>query len=76
MSARGVKEARVSVIIPETVLESDVPFNAMVDPLERGYAIVFDDAGRVLRSVAAAQPGDRLTARLADGELRVKVRDD
>jgi len=44
--------------------------------LERGYAIVFDDAGRVLRSVAAAQPGDRLTARLADGELRVKVRDD
>ena len=44
--------------------------------LERGYAIVFDDAGRVLRSVAAAQPGNRLTARLADGELRVKVRDD
>ena len=44
--------------------------------LERGYAIVFDDAGRVLRSVAAAKPGDRLTARLADGELRVKVTDD
>ena len=44
--------------------------------LERGYAIVFDDAGRVLRSVAATQPGDRLTARLADGELRVQVRDD
>jgi exodeoxyribonuclease VII large subunit len=44
--------------------------------LERGYAIVFDEAGHVLRSVAAIKPGDRLTARLADGELRVKVRED
>jgi len=44
--------------------------------LERGYAILFDDAGRVLRSVAATKTGDRLTARLADGELRVNVTDD
>lgn len=44
--------------------------------LERGYAIVFDAAGHVLRSVAATQAGDRLIARLADGELRVKVTDD
>ena len=44
--------------------------------LDRGYAILFDDAGRVLRSTNAARPGDRLTARLADGELRVKVSHD
>ncbi len=44
--------------------------------LERGYAILFDAAGQVLRSVDAAKPGDRLTARLADGELRVNVADD
>jgi exodeoxyribonuclease VII large subunit len=44
--------------------------------LDRGYAILFDDNGRVLRSVAATQPGDRLTARLADGQLRLTVADD
>jgi len=44
--------------------------------LDRGYAIMFDEAGHVLRSVATTKPGDRLTARLADGELRVKVSND
>ena len=44
--------------------------------LDRGYAILFDDAGRVLRSTTTARPGDRLIARLADGELRVKVSND
>ena len=44
--------------------------------LDRGYAILFDEAGRVLRSVATTKPDDRLTARLADGELRVKVSND
>lgn len=44
--------------------------------LDRGYAILFDEAGHVLRSVVATKPGDRLTARLADGELRIKVSND
>jgi len=44
--------------------------------LDRGYAIMFDEAGHVLRSVATTKPDDRLTARLADGELRVKVSND
>uniref|UniRef100_A0A0S6YZ36 Exodeoxyribonuclease VII large subunit n=1 Tax=Mizugakiibacter sediminis TaxID=1475481 RepID=A0A0S6YZ36_9GAMM len=42
--------------------------------LERGYAILFDAQGRVLRSVAAADVGDALRARLADGELHLAVR--
>jgi exodeoxyribonuclease VII large subunit len=44
--------------------------------LERGYAIVFDTDGKVLRSVKGVRPGTRLRTRLADGELPVQVRDD
>ena len=44
--------------------------------LERGYAIVFDADGHVLRSARNAPPGTALRARLADGELALRVRDD
>jgi exodeoxyribonuclease VII large subunit len=44
-----------------------------LDVLKRGYAILFDDAGNVLRSADAIQPGARLRARLADGELPLRV---
>jgi exodeoxyribonuclease VII large subunit len=40
--------------------------------LKRGYAILFD-TGKVLRSVQDAQSGARLRARLADGELPLRV---
>lgn len=41
--------------------------------LSRGYSILHGEDGRILRSAHAVQPGDRLTARLADGTLRVTV---
>lgn len=41
--------------------------------LERGYAIVFDSEGRVLRAAKDAPPGTPLRARLAEGELALKV---
>ena len=41
--------------------------------LERGYAILFDDAGHVVRSSANVTDGDTLKARLADGELKLRV---
>ncbi|GGA72816.1 exodeoxyribonuclease 7 large subunit [Arenimonas soli] len=41
--------------------------------LARGYAIVFDKEGQVLRRAADARDGDRLRARLADGDLTLKV---
>ena len=41
--------------------------------LERGYAIHFDDAGHVVRSSANVTDGDTLKARLADGELNLRV---
>ncbi len=41
--------------------------------LDRGYALVFDAGGKVLRSAAHAAPGDTITARLADGEITARV---
>lgn len=47
-----------------------------VSPLKtvaRGYSILQHGDGRIVRSVLDAAPGDRLSARLSDGELRVRV---
>ena len=41
--------------------------------LERGYAIIFDVGGHVLRSSKNVSAGTPLRARLADGELPLKV---
>jgi exodeoxyribonuclease VII large subunit len=41
--------------------------------LARGFSLLRDRQGRVLRSVAQIQPGDRLTAELADGRVAVQV---
>ena len=44
-----------------------------LDVLKRGYAILFDESGRVLRSAQGASAGDSVRARLADGELALKI---
>ncbi|MFD1299651.1 exodeoxyribonuclease VII large subunit, partial [Lysobacter gummosus] len=41
----------------------------------RGYSILQRGDGRVVRSVLDAAPGDRLTARVHDGQLKVRVED-
>jgi len=41
--------------------------------LGRGYAILFDARGRALRAAAQAHPGQHLRARLAEGELDLRV---
>ncbi|MCX7555300.1 exodeoxyribonuclease VII large subunit [Xanthomonadaceae bacterium JHOS43] len=43
--------------------------------LQRGYAILLDQHGRSVRHAGELQPGERLTARLADGERRLRVED-
>ncbi|HUH54259.1 MAG TPA: exodeoxyribonuclease VII large subunit, partial [Rhodanobacter sp.] len=43
--------------------------------LERGYTIMFDADGKVLRSVQGVEPGSTLRARLVDGELGLLVRE-
>jgi exodeoxyribonuclease VII large subunit len=41
--------------------------------LNRGYALVFDSAGQLVKDAARLTPGDDLTARLARGRVRARV---
>jgi len=41
--------------------------------LERGYALVFDAAGKLVRSTTQVQPGDEISAQLSDGRVIAKV---
>ncbi|PIA66028.1 exodeoxyribonuclease VII large subunit [Pseudomonas sediminis] len=43
--------------------------------LSRGYSILLDERGQAMRSAAQTQPGQRLKARLSEGELDVRVED-
>jgi len=43
--------------------------------LDRGYAIAFDAAGKVLKDAANAAAGDEITLRLARGRLAARVED-
>jgi exodeoxyribonuclease VII large subunit len=41
--------------------------------LARGYALVFDDAGGLLKDASTVKPGDKISARLARGTLNATV---
>jgi exodeoxyribonuclease VII large subunit len=41
--------------------------------LARGYALVRDDTGRIIRRAADLAPGDEVNVRVADGEFRSRV---
>lgn len=41
--------------------------------LDRGYALVFDSSGSLLKSSKHVQPGERISARLAQGSLTARV---
>lgn len=43
--------------------------------LGRGYSILLDERGQAIRRAEQAPPGQKLTARLGDGELSVRVED-
>lgn len=42
--------------------------------LGRGYAILQDDAGQVIRAASQTEPGQTLTARLGEGRLKLEVK--
>jgi exodeoxyribonuclease VII large subunit len=42
--------------------------------LDRGYALVFDASGMLLKDAARVQPGDEISARLARGTVRATVK--
>ena len=41
--------------------------------LERGYALVFDAAGKLVKSTAQVESGDEISARLARGTITARV---
>lgn len=43
--------------------------------LSRGYSILLDERGQAIRHAAQTHPGQRLKARLGEGELDVRVED-
>jgi exodeoxyribonuclease VII large subunit len=53
----------------QTALESLSP----VAILERGYALVFDSQGKLLKDVRGLSLGDQISARLAHGEIHAAV---
>jgi exodeoxyribonuclease VII large subunit len=42
--------------------------------LERGYALVFDGSGQLVKDAALVKPGDEIRARVARGEIRATVK--
>ena len=43
--------------------------------LSRGYSILLDEQGRAIQRAAQTQPGQRLRAKLGEGELQLRVED-
>lgn len=59
-------------------LQTQVQTLNAVSPLAtlgRGYSILLDERGRAIRKAADTRPGQRLKARLGEGELDVRVED-
>jgi exodeoxyribonuclease VII large subunit len=53
----------------QTALESLSPLAI----LDRGYALVFNAEGKLLKDASSAKPGDEISARLSKGEIRASV---
>jgi exodeoxyribonuclease VII large subunit len=53
----------------QTALESLSPLAI----LDRGYALVFDSEGNLLKDSAQVKPGDEISARLAHGQIQAAV---
>jgi len=43
--------------------------------LERGYALVFDQSGQLVKDAGQVKVGEEISARLARGEIRATVRE-
>lgn len=63
-------ERRVRLDRIDTALQTLSP----VAILERGYALVFDASGKLLKDTAKIKPGDEISAKLARGTVRATVK--
>jgi exodeoxyribonuclease VII large subunit len=74
---RLVSAVRAQLTVPGTqlaVLSGRLHTVSPLRTLERGYAIVLDGAGKVVRSTTQVHSGDAITARVADGVIKAMVR--
>jgi exodeoxyribonuclease VII large subunit len=62
-------ERRVRLDRMDTALRALSP----IAILERGYALVFDASGKLLKDAAQVQPGDEISAKLAKGTVAAQV---
>jgi exodeoxyribonuclease VII large subunit len=42
--------------------------------LQRGYALVFDESGKLVKDAGKVKAGEEISARLARGEIRATVK--
>jgi exodeoxyribonuclease VII large subunit len=71
-------QMRVALSAKRAALEPPAAELLHLDPrsiLQRGYAIVFDTEGNILKDVAAVAKGQAITAQLARGKLKARVED-
>jgi exodeoxyribonuclease VII large subunit len=71
-----VQLVRMRVVRAHASLDPAVAHLTQLSPLkilERGYAIVENTAGRVLKDAGHAPPGSEIRVRLAQGKLRARV---
>ena len=76
-SSRFGSLARGFFLAVETI--ADIAFGALLDSLSplatlgRGYAILSDEAGAILRRAQDTSAGEAVRARLAEGRLALRV---
>ncbi|WP_301153111.1 exodeoxyribonuclease VII large subunit [Metapseudomonas otitidis] len=78
LAARLPRAMRENLGTRRLELQSQVQTLHAFSPLAtlgRGYSILLDERGQAIRSASQTQPGQRLKARLGEGELEVRVED-
>jgi len=73
---RAIRASREKIRFGESRLDSlSIQLNAMnpLSILERGYAVLSDSEGRVLRSVKQTKSGNQVQVRMSDGELVASI---
>src|SRR5581483_2335259 len=76
-SAAVVARARALLLARRSRLEQLAARLEALSPLnilERGYALVFDSAGNLVKSSEQVQPGDEITAQLHRGKIRATIK--
>lgn len=78
LAARLPRAMRETLGTRRLELQSQVQTLHAFSPLAtlgRGYSILLDERGQAIRCASQTQPGQRLKARLGEGELEVRVED-